>query len=96
MAAFYAFIEDGHGFVGGSNLYLHEISLVVVAFRTGSHGSIDVLPSGSTSQDIVHHFTGRKGLFGHHGMNRTGIGTCRAKEVSSRCLIGSLFRVSNL
>ena len=96
MAAFHALVKDGHGLVGRTDLDLLEKGLVVVAIGADSHCPINVLPCCSTSQNIVDHFSGWKGLFCDHVGNGAAVRTGRTKEVPIGGTFGSLFRVSNL
>jgi hypothetical protein len=71
MAAPHTFVENGHGFIGGSDLYLEEESFLEIATRAGGLCSIDILPGCCTSQNIIDHLASRKGLLGHHGIDGT-------------------------
>lgn len=46
-------IEVGRRLISGSNLNLHEESSIMTAVRTFRRCSIDILPSVSTTQDII-------------------------------------------
>jgi len=73
-------IKNRHGFVCGSDLYLHKEGFVVVAEGTYRHGPVDVFPCRGSSQNIVHHLSGGVSLFGDHGVDGAGIRAGRTKE----------------
>lgn len=60
VAALCTFVEDGHWFVGASDLYLLEVGAIVrarVAIFALGFCIVHVLPSVITSKDIVDFFT---------------------------------------
>lgn len=48
-----ALVEGGHGLVGRSGLYLHEVGPHVGALGAAFLGGVDVLPGGRASQHVV-------------------------------------------
>jgi hypothetical protein len=96
LTALDAFIKDRHWFIRTADLDLHKVGLVVIASRTDGHGSIDIFPRSSSSKNIIHHFSWRKGLFGNHGRDHARVGTGGTKEVATGRRCFRLFRVSNL
>lgn len=48
-----ALVESGHGLVGRSGLYLHEVGSVVTALLARDLGRVDILPGGRATQHIV-------------------------------------------
>lgn len=96
MIAFDAFVKDRHGLIGGSNLYLHKIGLIVSAHRAVLFRPIDIFPGTCTSQNIVHHFSGGKGPLGDLGGNGTGVWAGRTKEKHGGFLLRCVLRISDL
>ena len=49
-----ALVKDGTGLIRTPNLYLHEISPMVLTLWTSSIRAVDVPPGIITPQDVVH------------------------------------------
>jgi hypothetical protein len=49
MATFDTFVKYRHRFIGGSDLNLHKVRLVVITGGTDGHGTINIFPGCGTS-----------------------------------------------
>lgn len=96
VAAIHTLVKDRHGLICRSDLYLHKIGFGIVALGAVLLGSIHIVPSFRSSQNIIHSLSERKCLFGDRGLDGARVGTSDTIKVSWWFLLSRVFHMTNL
>jgi hypothetical protein len=91
MTALNTLVKDGHGFVGTPNLYLHKVSLLVIALWTLCLCPINIFPCLAATQNIIDSLGFHVSRFGNTlDGNFATVGTSGTVKVAAMELLPNL------